>query len=355
MDKNKEWLTNWIKEKLEKGLSPDMIKKILKKSGYSPEVVDECTNSMKKPETKHMESRNIEEKIKEEKTTLKEIEEKTREEEPIADVSKTKTQVKLKVKKDKETIETDENKWIKTGIEGLDTLFKKGIPRGSIILVIGGPGSGKTIFCLQTLYHAVQNEEKALYMSFEEEPEKLREHMRDFGWDPEKYEREGLLRIKKYDPLKISKLIEALLEKAEGELKIDIPPLFLEDDFKPDRVFVDSLTAITTAFVGVGNEGYYRIYIEQFFEQFRNTGITPFLITESQEFPKRLTKSGVEEFLADGVIILHTFRKGSHKERGVEIYKLRGADFEEKIVAIEIVSDKGIVVYPTQEVFVSTE
>ena len=193
MDKNKEWLTNWIKEKLEKGLSPDMIKKILKKSGYSPEVVDECTNSMKKPETKHMESRNIEEKIKEEKTTLKEIEEKTREEEPIADVSKTKTQVKLKVKKDKETIETDENKWIKTGIEGLDTLFKKGIPRGSIILVIGGPGSGKTIFCLQTLYHAVQNEEKALYMSFEEEPEKLREHMRDFGWDPEKYEREGLL------------------------------------------------------------------------------------------------------------------------------------------------------------------
>jgi KaiC/GvpD/RAD55 family RecA-like ATPase len=353
MDKDKEWLANWIKEKLEKGLSPDMIKKILKKSGYSSEVVDECTNLMKKPETKHMKSRNIEEKIKEEKITLKEIEEKTQEEEPIVDVSKTKTQVKLKVKKDKETIEIDENKWIKTGIEGLDTLFKKGIPRGSIILVIGGPGSGKTIFCLQTLYHAVQNGEKALYMTFEEKPEKLREHMRDFGWDPEKYEREGLLRIKKYDPLKISKLVEALLEKAEGELKIDIPPLFLEDDFKPNRVFVDSLAAIAAAFAS--EEGYYRIYIEQFFEQFRNTDITPFLITESQEFPKRLTKSGVEEFLADGVIILHMFRKGGHKERGVEIYKLRGADFEEKVVAMEIVSDKGIIVHPTQEVFVSIE
>ena len=348
MDNNIDWLHNWVEEKLNKGLSPDMIKEILKKSGYSPEVVDECTNLMKKSEVNNIEPEIIK-KIEGEKISLEEIEEKTREEEPIVDVSKTKTQVKLKSKDEKKSLEIDGNKWIKTGIEGLDILFKKGIPRGSIILVIGGPGSGKTIFCLQTLYHAVQNGEKALYMSFEEEPEKLREHMRDFGWDSEKYEREGLLRIKKYDPLKISKLVEALLEKAEGELKIDIPPLFLEDDFKPDRVVVDSLTAIAAAFVG--EEGYYRIYIEQFFDQFRNTEITPFLITESQEFSRQLTKSGVEEFLADGVIILHTFRKGSHKERGIEIYKLRGTQFEEKIAAMQIVTDKGIVVYPSQEVF----
>jgi len=343
MDKDEDWLHNWMEEKFNRGLNPDMIKGILKRSGYSPEVVDVYLNSTEK--SNHIEPR-IEEKIKEEKTSLKKLEDETREKE--MDVSNKKTQVKLKVEEKKA-----DNKWIRTGIGGLDSLFKKGIPRGSIILVIGGPGSGKTIFCLQTLYHAVQNGEKGLYMTFEEEPEKLREHMHDFGWNPEKYEREGLLRIKKYDPLKISKLVEALLEKAEGELKIDIPPLFLVDDFKPDRVVVDSLTAIAAAFVS--GESYYRIYIEQFFEQFRNTGITPFLITESQEFSKKLTKTGVEEFLADGAIILHTFRKGSHKERGIEIYKLRGSEFEEKIVAMQIVTGKGIVVYPNQEVLANVE
>jgi len=347
MDNDIDWLRGWVEEKLNKGLSPDMIKEILQKSGYSTEVVDEFTDLKEKLDSDDVEYTEIVEKIKEEGVVLKEIEEKIRKEEPVIEVSK--KQVKLKSKEIKEDVKIDESKYIKTGIEGLDALLKKGIPRGSTILVIGGPGSGKTIFCLQTLYHAVQNGEKALYMSFEEEPEKLREHMRDFGWNPEKYEREGLLRVKKYDPLKISKIVEALLEKAEGELKIDIPPLFLEDDFKPDRVVVDSLSAIAASFVG--KEGYYRIYIEQFFEQFRNTGVTPFLITESQEFPKRLTKSGVEEFLADGAVILHTFRKGSHKERGIEIYKLRGAEFEEKIVAMQIVTDKGIVVYPSQEVF----
>jgi KaiC/GvpD/RAD55 family RecA-like ATPase len=260
--------------------------------------------------------------------------------------------LRVETKKKKEVV-TEKSKWITTGIEGLDSLFKKGIPKGSIILVIGGPGSGKTIFGLQVLYNAVKNGEKVLYMSFEEEPESLREHMRDFDWEPEKYEKEGLLRIKKYDPIKISKFIEALLEKAQGELKIDIPPLFLENDFKPDRVIVDSLSAIAAAFIG--DEMNYRIYITQFFEQFRKTNITPFLITESQEYPRRLTKSGVEEFLADGAIILHTFRKGGHKERGIEIYKLRGAEFEEKIAAMQIISGKGIVIYPTQEVFTGVE
>jgi len=351
MGKGKNWLHDWVEEKISKGMSPEMIKDILIESGQSSDVVDEYLNSIKK--LNHMESTGIKEKIGGERDSLEKLEVKTRGEEPWIDVSKVKTKLELKFEGKEIEEKIDESKWIRTGIEGLDELLKKGVPRGSIILVIGGPGSGKTIFCLQTLYHTVQKGEKALYMSFEEEPDRLREHMCDFGWDPEKYEKEGLLKIKKYDPLKISKTVEALLEKAQGELKIDISPLFIEEDFKPDRVVVDSLTAVAAAFVG--KEGYYRIYIEQFFNQFRENGITPFLITESQEFPKRLTKSGVEEFLADGAIILHTFRKGSHKERGIEIYKLRGSEFEEKIVAMQIVTGKGIVVYPTQEVFASEE
>ena len=90
--------------------------------------------------------------------------------------------------------------WIKTGVPGFDSLLEMGIPRGTANLITGGPGSGKTIFCLQTLNYAATHGKKCLYMTFEESPERLRNHMHDFGWDPEELEEKGLLVIRRYDP-----------------------------------------------------------------------------------------------------------------------------------------------------------
>lgn len=63
--------------------------------------------------------------------------------------------------------------WIKTGIPGFDELFNRGIPKGKNILIAGGPGTGKTIFCLQTLYNAVRKGRDCLYITFEESPANL--------------------------------------------------------------------------------------------------------------------------------------------------------------------------------------
>src|ERR1700732_4151916 len=38
-----------------------------------------------------------------------------------------------------------------TGIEGFDLITGGGLPRNRTILLLGGPGSGKTVFALQTL------------------------------------------------------------------------------------------------------------------------------------------------------------------------------------------------------------
>ena len=86
-------------------------------------------------------------------------------------------------------------KFVKTGIEGFDKLMEKGIPRSASILVAGGAGSGKTIFCMQTLFNAAKKGEKCLYLSFEESEERLKEHMTDFGWEWKKLEEKGLLKI----------------------------------------------------------------------------------------------------------------------------------------------------------------
>ncbi len=239
--------------------------------------------------------------------------------------------------------------WVRTGIEGLDELFEKGIPKGASVLVCGGPGSGKTIFCLQTLAYAASQGEKCLYMTFEESPERLKQHMRDFGWDADDLERKGMLKIQKFNPFDITRQVEAMLEEQRGELLIDVKPMLFPAGFIPERIAVDSLSAIASAFVG--KEETYRIYIEQLFRIFQDINATSFMISESTDVVRRLTVSGVEEFLADGVIVLYTIRKGTMRANAVEVLKLRGAGFQKRVVAMSIVPGKGIAVYPEQEMF----
>lgn len=238
--------------------------------------------------------------------------------------------------------------YLRVGIDGFDQLFEKGIPKGTTVLVCGGPGSGKTIFCLQMMQNAALQGDKCLYMTFEESPERLRQHMKDFGWDSN-LEKKGLLVIKKFSPFDISRQVEAMLEKAKGELMIDVTPMLFPPDFKPDFVFVDSLSAIASAFIG--REENYRIYIEQLFNLLEETGSTSFLISESTDVATRFSASGVEEFLADGVIVLYNIKKGNVRELALEVLKMRGANFDKKVVAMQIVSNNGIVIYPEQEVF----
>ncbi len=243
-------------------------------------------------------------------------------------------------------IHTEE--YVKTGIAGLDQLFDKGIPKGSTVVVAGGAGSGKTILGLQILAQHASHGEKCLYMSFEESEERLIHHMEDFGWEPRTYTAEGNLLIRRFNPFDITRSVDALLMEEKGELLIDVQPVILPEGFVPTFVVVDSLTAIASAFSG--KETSYRVYIEQLFRFFENLGATAFLISETKQIPTVYSTTGVEEFLADGVIVLYSLRVGNVRENAIEVLKLRGAKHQKKIVAMQV-TDQGIVVYPEQEVF----
>lgn len=256
---------------------------------------------------------------------------------------------KSAVTRPKETKPSRKRDYIKTGINGLDELFDHGIPKGGSVLIAGGAGSGKTILCLQILANAAKAGKHCLYMSFEESEDKLREHMEDFGWDARGFERQGRLLIKRFSSFDISKSIDALLAKERGELLIDYTPVMLPKGFSPDFVIVDSLSAISSAFAG--KEENYRSYVEQLFRFFENMNSTTFLITETEQIPTTFSRSGVEEFLADGVIVLYNIRKGDIRENAIEILKMRGVKHKKKIVAMQILSGTGIEIYPEQEVF----
>jgi KaiC/GvpD/RAD55 family RecA-like ATPase len=236
--------------------------------------------------------------------------------------------------------------YIQTQVPGFDELFENGIPVGNAVIVAGGAGAGKTIFCLQTLYaHAMQGK-KCLYMSFEESKENLIKHMKAFGWWNKKVQKNLL--IQRFSPFEITRSVDALLMKAKGELLIDIKPVIFPKGYVPDLVVLDSLTAVASAFTE--KEESYRIYIEQLFRFFEGVKTTTLLISETKQIPDVFSTTGVEEFLADGVIVFYVIKKGNSKENGIEVLKMRGEHHQKKIVAMEIGED-GITVYPDQEVF----
>ncbi len=244
--------------------------------------------------------------------------------------------------------------YVATGVIGMDELFTHGIPKGSSVLIAGGTGTGKTVFCLQEMvFHASQGK-KCLYMSFEESEQRLISHMEKFGWKPKKLIQQGNLVIRKYSPFSITRSIDSMLDRSKfqkvdaSNLKNDLEPLLMPKGFKPDFIVLDSLTAIASTFKL--KEGSYRIYIEQLFDLFENLGTTSFLITETKQMPEIFSTTGVEEFLADGVIVLYNIKRADIRERAVEILKMRGESHQNKIVAMKI-SENGILVYPDQEIF----
>lgn len=239
--------------------------------------------------------------------------------------------------------------FIVTGIAGLDQLFESGIPQGSSVLIAGGAGSGKTILCLQTLFHHATAGKRCLYLSFEEQEERLLDHMEGFGWNARTLVKKGNLKIVRVNPFDITRNVDALLAKQRGELLIEIDPLITPKNFaKPDFIVIDSLSAIGSAFSSKDES--YRIYIEQLFRFLEKTGATSFLITETEQIPVIFSQTGVEEFLADGVIVLYSIKHENVRENALEVLKLRGAAHKKQLVAMQI-TGQGIEVYPDQEVF----
>jgi circadian clock protein KaiC len=80
-----------------------------------------------------------------------------------------------------------------TGITGFDQLTGGGLPAHRTTLVLGGPGSGKTIFALQTLVSGAERGEPGIFVSFNEHPRHLVENGSNFGWGLSELEKEKLI------------------------------------------------------------------------------------------------------------------------------------------------------------------
>jgi circadian clock protein KaiC len=196
-----------------------------------------------------------------------------------------------------------------TGIKGFDTLVGGGIPRRSLVILIGNPGTGKTTLGAQFLYNgSIKYEERGLYVSLMEDKKKFLNNMAKFGFDFEPLERKGIFKIVNYSVFSnISDMFDDLSK--------------LVDSFNPQRAVVDSITALLMSSEGRTEvqAGLYALLSKLS----TNSDCTTLAISE---IPSGSTQPslGVEEFLADGLIIMHNKIRGKAKVKGIEVRKMRG-------------------------------
>ncbi|RLJ10107.1 MAG: hypothetical protein DRP15_01175 [Candidatus Aenigmatarchaeota archaeon] len=217
-------------------------------------------------------------------------------------------------------------KRISTGIPGLDPLVEGGFIDGSVILLTGGTGTGKTIFSLQFLWHGLQKGESGVYITLEENPTDIKEDGLEFGWDFEKFEKRGLFKIVYHDPAQVNNLGSVIIDEIER--------------LKAKRIVIDSTSVIA---LNMESQSQVRKFLYNIINTIKRTGCTGILISEVPEGSQSLTRFGVEEFVVDGVIILNYLGTVGEYVRSLQIRKMRRTDHGKDVYPLDI-THKGIII-----------
>jgi len=220
---------------------------------------------------------------------------------------------------------------IKTGVEGLDELIDGGVIKGEIVLLAGTTGSGKTIFSTQFIYNgATLYGERGVYATFEEDEASLKRNMERLGMDLEKLEHEGKVRVVGLQAMKELGL-NANLDYILKTVK----------EINAQRLVVDSLTAFLT---GTGEKFEYRTLMHLFYKILKKMGCTT-IMTCSIPTGSDTLGLGIEEFIADSVIVLENVLVDAELKTRFLIRKMRGTSHSKTYHDV-IIGEKGLKIVP---------
>ncbi|MEC4817006.1 MAG: circadian clock protein KaiC [Scytonema sp. PMC 1069.18] len=227
-----------------------------------------------------------------------------------------------------------------TGIPGFDVLSEGGLPVGRVTLVVGSAGSGKTVFSCQYLAEGIKRGENGVFVTMEEPPHSIRKNMRNFGWDIRRWEEEGKWTF-----------VDASYPPGEKPLvsgEYDFDSLLARIKYAINqvnavRVAVDCLGAI---FTYIPDSAQIRTDLYAIASALRQIDSTVIVTSERTQEYGEISTHGVEEFVADNVIILRNVLIQEKRRRTLEILKYRGSSHYQGEFPFSIITDKGIVIIP---------
>jgi len=192
----------------------------------------------------------------------------------------------------------------RSGIPGFDELTKGGLIRNRAYLTAGSAGTGKTIFSMQFIHSgAVKYRENGVYVTLEETPEQLRRDMFSFGWNLKKLENEGGLILLDASSSRVG---FGSKEKFVVPRPFTLDALIYEvnrciEKIKAKRVVIDCLDAMG---LHAKDPEEFRKSLLKLTMILKSFECTSLLISESFD-GKAPSRYGVEEFVTDGIVMLH--------------------------------------------------
>ncbi len=234
---------------------------------------------------------------------------------------------------------------VRTYIQGFDEIVNGGIPKRNVVLLSGGPGTGKSIFGYQFLYNGLKRGEPGVLVALEEHPVQVRIAMSQFGWDVTEFEREGTFAI-------VDAFTAGIGEAAKRERYVVKAPddyLALVDvlrealrETKAVRCVIDSVTTLY-----ITKPAAARGIVLQLKKILSGMGVTSLLISQVSVTERGFGGPGVEH-AADGIVRLDLDEIDGELKRSIIVWKMRGTAHSMSRHPIEI-TDNGIVVYSTKK------
>ncbi len=229
---------------------------------------------------------------------------------------------------------------LESGVTNLDDKIGGGFFEGSVNLVTGKTGTGKTAFSLSFIRKGIEGGEPGVYITTEEGKEDIVKDAREmFGWNLKEYLNKNLLKIESIKPVFPTRDLENLNSLIRGYISDFMGKL--EDSIKEvgaDRVVIDSVSLIE---MFVSDEYMSRVAISSLIKKIKELGVTSILVGTVPETSEGLTGGGIVEYLVDGVVKLEFTPVSENYIRTLEVRKMRRTDHAVEIFPLEI-TDTGL-------------
>ncbi|MFO8110180.1 MAG: ATPase domain-containing protein [Thermoplasmata archaeon] len=209
------------------------------------------------------------------------------------------------------------NDRIRTYVKGLDDNLQGGIPRSSIVLIAGSPGTMKSSLGFYILYNnAIKNDRKGVYISLEESRDTLLKGMKSLGMDLENAsEKMSILDIG---------FIRNQIKEFNRDGWMDVFKMYvrnLKRNMDNDFLVIDSLAVLET----MSDMENPRKELFDFFSWLHSLDVTTFLIHEMPYNELYFSDAG-EGFLTDGIVHLELRREVNNVNLYMSVMKMRKTD-----------------------------